>query len=210
MSAYSWYSLFTYNYIHIYIHFFAFFIVFELLICFLKKENTTIFEFITCWIKNRTIKVIFAFFIFLIFSLSVLGSNPQTYILLGSKDIRFMPEGTYCYYVYATNENNKTYTLPANIKKYNENFYTVNNVYFNNGGYLYFGDSDYFEYSETAYEIDQNENFWDIELTNIKTVHKKVTETNPKNIKKLFLPFVEIFIMLIRTIMFAFNCKKEV
>ena len=101
-------------------------------------------------------------------------------------------------------------TLPANIKKYNENFYTVNNVYFNNGGYLYFGDSDYVEYLETAYEIDQNENFWDIELTNIKTVHKKVTETNPKNIKKLFLPFVEIFIMLIRTIMFAFNCKKEV
>ena len=90
------------------------------------------------------------FIICLLSSFVILFSSPQFVIWCGSEDIRLMPEGTYCYYVYATNKKDKTYTLPAKIEKgfdldefgdgeykYTE-YYRVRNVYFKNGGYLYF------------------------------------------------------------------------
>lgn len=115
--------------------------------------------------------------IFMIIAL-LLGSNFIAVNILSCDDIRAMPDGTYCYYVEATNEKGKTYTLPANIQKTDE-YYQVYNVYFNNGGYLYFGGScSDFEYDESSYCYDQSDRQWEIELTNIKTYHKAVKETS--------------------------------
>lgn len=108
------------------------------------------------------------------------GSNYFIVRICGSTDIRCMPKGTYCYYVRATNENGKTYTLPAKIYKYNLSTYAIENVYFNNGGSLYFKGTEDFEYTETQYCYDQDDKKWEIELTNHKTVHKEVFETQPK------------------------------
>ena len=60
--------------------------------------------------------------------------------------------------------------------------YCVDNVYFSNGGYLYFGEgyTDTFNFGETQTYHDQNENEWEIELTNYKTSHKDVQETKAK------------------------------
>lgn len=140
----------------------------------------------------------------------ILFSNNYFWALIGSKDIRTLPSGTYCYYVYATNKKDKTYTLPANIEKINDDYYIVNNVYFKNGGYLYFEDCDYFKYGKKEYTCDQNGNGWYIELTNNKTVHKKVKETNSKNAKKLLIPFIEISLIFVTGIMYIINSRKKV
>lgn len=117
----------------------------------------------------------------------ILFSNKYFVKSLGCNDIRIMSDGIYCYYVLATNENNDTYTLPAKIEKSHETYgdetdertriyYTIHNVYFDNGGYLYFDSPDYFSYGSYTTEYDQNGNEWKIELTNNKTVHHSVEE----------------------------------
>lgn len=146
----------------------------------------------------------------LLSTLIILFSNNYFITLINDKDIRTLPSGTYCYYVYATNQKDKTYTLPANIEKINNNYYVVYNVYFKNGGYLYFEDCENFKYGEKERVSDQTGNFWDIELTNRKTFHEKVKETNPKNIKKLIIPFIEIALILLTGAMYIVFDKKKV
>ncbi|MBP3706266.1 MAG: hypothetical protein J6J13_03325, partial [Clostridia bacterium] len=137
-----------------------------------------------------------------------LFSNNHFIIKLGCEDIRVMPDGTYCYYVLATNEKDKTYTLPANIEKIDGN-YCVRNIYFKNGGYLYFDDCDYFEYDETARVCDQSGNFWNIKLTNNKTTHYKVNEVTHFSTYKLLEGFVMAFCFLIMVILNFIQLLKE-
>ena len=135
-------------------------------------------------------------------------SNNHFIIKLGCEDIRVMPDGTYCYYVLATNEKDKTYTLPANIEKIDGN-YCIRNIYFKNGGYLYFDDCDYFEYDETARVCDQSGNFWNIKLTNNKTTHYKVNEVTHFSTYKLLEGFVMAFCFLIMVILNFIQLLKE-
>ena len=139
----------------------------------------------------------------------ILFSNNYFWALIGSKDLRTLPPGTYCYYVYTTNEKDKTYTLPANIEKINNEYYVVHNVYFKNGGYLYFEDCEHFKFTEKESVFDQNEKFWNLKLTNIKTTHERVKETNPKNIKKMTVPIIEIFIIVFTGIMYIICSHKK-
>lgn len=126
-------------------------------------------------------KIVAILFHLLMIVILMFGSNYFIVRICGSTDIRCMPEGTYCYYVRATNEKGKTYTLPAKIYKHDLSTYAVENVYFDNGGYLYFaGTCEDFEYDDTEQCSDQDEHEWEISLTNYKTTHKKVTETQPK------------------------------
>ena len=145
----------------------------------------------------------------LLSSLVILFSNNYFMALIGSEDIRTLPSGTYCYYVYATNEKDKTYTLPANIEKINNEYYVVHNVYFKNGGYLYFEDCEYFKFTQKESTYDQNGNNWDLKLTNIKTTHERVKETNPKNVEKITTPIIEIFIIILTGIMYIICFYKK-
>ena len=156
----------------------------------------------------------FAFVIvFICAVIVILFSNSYFVTLLGSKDLRTMPSGTYCYYVEATSEHDKTYTLPAKVEKINSNYYQVHNVYFKNGGYLYFEDSEYIKYKTTDYAHDQNGKSWDIKLTNKKTSHSMIEETKPKFIKNLWLPFIEMFSIVFTgtmTILYSIKHKKVI
>lgn len=102
--------------------------------------------------------------------------NNHFVISLGCTDLEVMPEGRYCYYVEATNEKGKTYTLAANILKEGSNAYAIENVYFNNGGYLYFDICDYEEFDDELYVFDQDGKEWTIKLTNKKASHSSVLE----------------------------------
>lgn len=64
-------------------------------------------------------KILAILFHLIMIIILILGSNYFVNKICASEDVRCMPEGTYCYYVKATNEKDKTYTLPAKIKKYN-------------------------------------------------------------------------------------------
>lgn len=149
----------------------------------------------------RRIISILIHFVFIL--LITFGSNYFIVGILGCDDIRVLPEGTYCYYVNATNEKNKTYILPAKIYKYDLLDYCVDNVYFSNGGYLYFGEgyTDTFNFGETQTYHDQNENEWEIELTNYKTSHKDVQETKAKysddDIFRLIMVLIHIYVIIL-------------
>lgn len=108
-------------------------------------------------------------------------SNSALLYYCGYDDLRIAPEGTYCYYVKATGENGSTYTLPAKIEKIEKDFY-VHNIYFNNGGYLYFDSGDYVSFDDKVSNYDQNGKEWKIELTNNKTTHPMVKESNNTSI----------------------------
>ena len=149
-------------------------------------------------LSRDTRKIVAILFHLLMIVILIFGSNYFIVHICRSTDIRCMPEGTYCYYVKATNEKDKTYTLPAKIKKYNLSEYYVENVYFDNGGYLYFDGGDAFEFDESQREYDQNSHQWEIELTNYKTTHKKVTETQSKwSLDDTFRVFMMLLHLLI-------------
>lgn len=148
----------------------------------------------------------------LLTSFLILFSSRQFVILLGCNDIRVMPTGTYCYYVLATNSKDKTYTLPAKIEKEGSLCY-VRNVYFKNGGYLYFEEGELSEHSKTniisCNTYDQNSKDWKIELTQNKTTHSKVTETDPRNPFRLIFAFCHSSFFLICAILNVWHWFKR-
>lgn len=216
MDFYFLYNLCTFKQFHIFVHFFVGMLFLELIVCFFKKERTIFINFFTSAAKQKKLKIAISFILVLFTSLIILGSNPQTYILLGNKDIRLMPKGTYCRYVYAE-LNNKTYTLPAKITKYHTDIETgsfVKNVYFKNGGYLYFEDSCNLFLTKKSKEvvgegIDQQEREWSITVTNKIAEHEKVITTNYKKSYLLMFSLFEIIVLLISFIKYYYQHHVE-
>lgn len=156
---------------------------------------------------------IIAIIIHLIFIFTLLfGSNYFIVKNFDCDDLRLMPDGTYCYFVKATNEKGKTYTLPANIHKI-DGLYSVHNVYFDNGGYLYFRETCVdMEYEDINDCIDQDDREWQIELTNWKTSHHMVNETEPHPTKDDYYRFVMVGLQAITVILhiyFLLNRTEE-
>ena len=196
----------------------------HLIALFCIANNLSIIDFFTKRKQNKSFLEIFdsmdGFYqlskftfviVFMCAVIVILFSSSHFVTLLGSKDLRTMPSGTYCYYVEATNEYDKTYTLPAKVEKINSNYYQVHNVYFKNGGYLYFEDSEYINYKTTAFVLDQNGESWHIKLTNKKTSHLMIEETKPKFIKNLWFPFIEVFSIIFTgtmTILYSIKHKR--
>lgn len=148
----------------------------------------------------------------------LLFSSGRFVRLMGCNDFRIMPEGTYCYYVLATNEKGQTYTLPAKIEimtdvnEDDEKTYCVRNVYFKNGGYLYFEDECQPEKNNKSgawqdSAMDQNEKDWEIELTSNKTTHNSVCETKPNNLP--WLALLSSFSIIITCVFYVYCIKKN-
>lgn len=173
-----------------------------------KTESSFFIDIIRIKFDNYKLGALFISLISFILSFIILFSNNQFVIMLGCEDLKVMPEGTYCYYVYATSENDKTYTLPAKIIKPSQIEYGIDNVYFKNAGYLYFSDYDFVECDEKFSAWDQNNKDWEIELTSKKTQHTKVKETNPFKPLNLIFPFVEILVIFTATIIYVFKLIK--
>lgn len=104
-------------------------------------------------------------------------------------DLNLEPSGgKYKYYVYAESEAGKTYTLESkvNISSYDteethynsttgeyeddistKRCYIIYNIYFSNGGYLYFEEPlEFYDVNNKAYSYDQNGKRWDVTLSN--------------------------------------------
>lgn len=206
--------------------FFALWSVMNLFSIIFKKENMfdVIFENII-EIDNCNMRAVCTITVSLCMAFVILFSNRYFAIKLGCDDIRVMPEGEYCYYVLATNEKGKTYTLPAKIlKRYTEyqdengteiqsNYY-VEEVRFKNGGYLYFDDTCELYYNKKTNvfgnkALDQNERYWHIEFTGRKTHNKNIKETEVFK-EELILPFAAATVIIINMILdIAFNVKKR-
>ncbi len=199
--------------------FYALFAAIEVISSIKKQSNTPALDLFYGNIKNLKNKAFLSSIIGLFICFLILFSSNQLVISLGCNDIRVMPEGTYCYYVKATNEKGKTYTLPAKIEKISDTYeyeegktktktiYYINNVYFKNGGYLYFEDC-YTDYDTAETFSDQRDREWKIKITPYKTYNEKVLETNPSKPSKLILPFVEVIATLIGTVFYITNSIK--
>jgi hypothetical protein len=199
--------------------FYALFAAIEFVSSAKKQSHPLALDLLYGNIKNLKAKTFLSSFVGLFICFLILFSSNQFVISLGCEDIRVMPEGTYCYYVKATNENGKTYTLPAKIEKILDTYeydegktktktvYYINNVYFKNGGYLYFEDC-YTDYDTAEIFLDQRDRDWKIKITPYKAYHEKVLETNPNKPSKLILPFIEVIATLIGTVFYTINSTK--
>lgn len=108
-------------------------------------------------------------------------SNRSFYRWVKCDDISTMPEGEYCYYVEVNREfSDSVYTLPAKIVVSHSDSgyrtYHIENVYFDNGGYLQLFDEE-FEIDEPFSFNDQNEEYWDCTFTNKRCSDAPFNET---------------------------------
>ena len=163
-------------------------------------------------LEELHIKKSIAIMVSLICSFILLFSdNTLVWLLDGQKDLRLAPEGSYCYYVTASREfSNKEYHLPAKVRKSEDQLYYVDNVYFSNGGYLYLEGNEYIEFDETFDCADQNEEFWDITLTNNKANHPKVQENYKHfDFNAALTLIVSIFLIIISFVLFMTHPEND-
>lgn len=140
--------------------------------------------------------------------LSLSNSSFFAVKIADSKDIRVYPDGTYCYYVEATNENGKTYTLPACVYK-TDGEYAIGNVYFSNGGYLDFRSTYSREFGETIGDYDRQDRYWELKLTNLKASHPDVEETEVKAEANDYLCFAFAILQFINAILHILSFAHE-
>jgi hypothetical protein len=127
-------------------------------------------------------RFIHAFLLLFMAIACLLSIKPFVINTLGCNDINVMPEGTYCYYVEATNKSGKTYTTPARI--YVDDYeFQIDEIFFTNGGSVSFRscsidrkDGEY--YTETVERGNNKE--WKIKLLNKKAYNSQVEETVAK------------------------------
>lgn len=159
------------------------------------------------WTKNLII----------VSAIALLLTNPAIHQLVGINNIRIKPVGTYCFYVEATRNGSKTYTLPAQIRieEYDEDedegrvrvyrYYYIERVYFSNGGYL---DTDYLDdvdINKPAVFYDDDNNEWELVLLNEHAYTPEVKETNNAS----WLPMAFLFIEVVSIIIVLYALSKS-
>lgn len=135
---------------------------------FSTPQNLSLYENIF-----KTVPRLIAILVNLFFVVLTLFMNTHFVLQFDDNDLRLMPKGEYYYFVEATSNNHKTYTLEAKVEKINKKYYNVQNVYFNNGGYLYFTNSEPCTFTDKQNLISQDGKEWTIKLTSqkVKTPH---------------------------------------
>lgn len=175
------------------------------------------FDLFSGWYVNSTSKdikgniLLTLFIVSLMFTIFTFSNNNFVH-LLGCYDVDTLSPGTYSYYVKATSQKGKTYTLPAKVIIHDEGGYSIKNVYFKNGGYLYFATDDPVSLSETFSAEDQSEREWDIKLTNktVKTNKFKVSSLyRTESILRYALYNLCLLVQIIRLFHYYRIWKKE-
>ena len=171
-----------------------------------KKEfNKSVYYLVNVGINKIALIVVLLLCTFVL----IFTENQLVWLVDGKTDLRIAPEGTYCYYVKAErDEGSKEYILPARVEK-DENGYYINNIYFSNGGYLFFDDGDFVDFNETFYASDQDDELWKIKLTNWKTSHYKVTEHYKLSFWRLFFAIVPSCLMFLNALLLTFTKNRK-
>lgn len=156
----------------------------------------------------------------LIISLAgIIITNSAIHQLVGIHNLLLKPEGTYCFYVEASPNDGKTYTLPAQIRVERESkeiaegkektytCYYIDKVFFSNGGWLDNEDGEPVEINKPTYYYDyDSDEKWKLVLLNEHAYSQYVNETNNADL-------VDITFMFLDVIPIAFYlyvlCRKE-
>ncbi len=155
--------------------------------------------------------------------IAVFVTSPAVHQLVGVHNLELKPEGNYCFYVEATRNGDKTYTLPAEIsvrteyeedidgKSKSKHVYHIEKVFFSNGGWLDTTDSEPVDIGASISFFDESENwlegdYWKFVLLNEHAYSPYVNETNNA-------AFWDITIVLLEALCVGFllyvRCKTE-
>lgn len=136
----------------------------------------------------------------------IFTENQLVWLMDGKTDLRLAPEGVHFYSVIINREDSSShYTLPAKILK-SEGLYYVENVYFSNGGYLYFNSHEYTDFDETITDADQNGEFWEIKITNLKaSPPNNMADYYELSFWRLFFAIVPSCLMLLNALFLVFT-----
>lgn len=185
-----------------------------------KKEQITIEQWLVqIQADIRATAGKFATPLFLIVILASLVTSQAVHQFVGIHNLELKPEGTYCFYVEATNENGKTYVLPAEVEAVNETvdvspertktyrIYYVRTVFFSNGGYLDTYDMDPLEISDHSWHETYDGDEWKIRLLNKHAYSPEVEETN--NAAPLDIAYLIVELLIPAFFLFALLYKRK-
>ena len=187
---------------------------------FFKKQKWTFKE----WIDEIGIELYslagkWSQIILIVSSIALLLTNTTIHQFVGINNLKLKPEGTYCFYVEATRNYGKTYTLPAQIRIEKESeevgegkertytYYYIEKVIFSNGGYLNTEDLERVEIDESSYFYDDEDNEWELILLNEHAYSPNVKETN--NATWFDITILSIEIISISILLYALLKNKE-
>lgn len=158
--------------------------------------------------------------ILIISSIALLVTNTTIHQFVGINNLELKPEGTYCFYVEATSNSGKNYTLPAQIRIEKESeevgegkertytYYYIEKVVFSNGGYLNTEDLESVKINEATYFYDNDDNEWELVLLNEHAYSPDIKETN--NATWFDITFLSLEIISISILLYAlFKNKKN-
>lgn len=186
---------------------------------FFKKQKMTFKEWVDeigCELYNLAGK--WSQIILIVSAVAMLITNTAVHQLIGINNLKLKPEGTYCFYVEATRNDGKTYTLPAQVRVEKETdevkegkrrtytHYYIERVFFSNGGYLNTEYTDYVDINDSTYHYD-GESDWNLVLLNEHAYSPNVKETN--NATWLDITFLSIETISISIILYALFKGKE-
>lgn len=188
---------------------------------FFKKEKWTFKEWIDeigCELYGLAGK--WSQLVLIVSAIALLLTNTTIHQFVGINNLKLKPEGTYCFYVEATRNYGKTYTLPAQIRIEKERdevgegkertytYYYIEKVIFSNGGYLDTENLDRVEINEASYFYDNEDNEWELVLLNEHAYSPNVKETN--NATWFGITFLSLEIFSISILLYAlFKVKTE-
>lgn len=151
--------------------------------------------------------------------IALLLTNSAIHQLVGINNLNIEPDGTYCFYVAATKNGEKTYTLPAQIRVEEEHeevdertekiyrYYFIERVYFSNGGYLDTEDLDAVKIDEPAIFYDNSDNEWELILLNKHAYTPEIKETN--NASWVAIAFLIVEVSSIAVVLYALSKTKN-
>lgn len=158
--------------------------------------------------------------VFLIVSLiAVLVTNTTLHQLVGIHNLKIKPEGTYCFFVEASQSVGKTYTVPAEIKIVKETeevgddkertytYYYIKRFIFSNGTEIEIDVWDDVQINKSAYHIDTNGDEWELTLLNKHAYSPKIEETN--NADWFGITFLVIEVLPVAFLLFALCWRNK-
>jgi hypothetical protein len=144
---------------------------------------------------------------------STLLTNTAVHQFVGVYNLNILPEGTYCFYVEASQYGGKVYTVPAEVRVEKETdesddkrrtytYYYIDRFFFSNGNEIKLVALDSVEINKSDYHIDSNGKEWDITLLNKHAYSPHVKETNYTDWLGITILAIEVIPLLFFLIIF--------
>lgn len=161
----------------------------------LVKNKQLSFEMFCEEIRSMFIFGQFTLPILVVALAGILVTDPTMHELAGIHNLELKPDGTYCFFVEATNRQGKTYVLPAEVEVAKDGdgnrTYYINKVVFSNGGYLRTSGEEVDIGGMCSFFDDGDR--WSLVLLNKHAYSPYITETSVVTVQDISFVVLEVF-----------------